>query len=1492
MSNTQIHDSQAHTGLEVAIIGMAGRFPGAPDIDAFWKNLTGGVESITRFDAADLAAQGVPQEVIDAPDFVAAGAPVADSDRFDAEFFGYSPREAEILDPQHRLFLECAWHALEAAGYAGDKRGAVGVYASAGMNGYLLNLYANTDIRKNVSPYELFIANDKDFLATRASYKLDLKGPSLTVQTACSSSLVAVHLAVQALLAGECDMALAGGVALSRQQGYRALEGSILSSDGHCRAFDARSDGTVTGNGVGIVVLKRLEDALASGDHIDAVIRSTAINNDGGLKASFTAPQVDSQADVIKAALAAADVDADSIGYVEAHGTGTTLGDPIEIAALASAFRHQTDRNTYCALGSVKTNIGHLDTAAGIAGLIKTALMLRHRRLVPTLHFEQPNPQIDFAKSPFFVNTVSRDWPTGHSPRRAGVSSFGIGGTNAHVILEEAPTRLTEANGDAAVETLLPLSARSPASLAKLSQSLAAALVGPDTPALGDLATTLVEGRRHFRHRRFVVASNVTDAASSFGATADRSVATEDDLRPVLLFPGQGSQYPGMAHSLYARFPAFREAFDACCAQLDGLLGFDFRTWIFKDGSDIRQTRLAQPALFAIEYALGRLWMTLGVQPWALHGHSVGEYVAACLADVFDLETALRLVVERGRLMQAAPAGAMLAVMHGDRPIESWLNADLALAASNAPGLSVLAGPDHAICDLEQRLKADGTVGRRLQTSHAFHSPMMTDAAEAFAQILSSVTLRPPQLAMISNLTGTWLTDAQATDHDYWKRHLLGTVRFEEGTRTLLSQSRLLFIEAGPGGTLGQLIGHHDPDAVRIVAGLRQGDQELAAFLSGVGQVWQSGIDIDWQVLSQGSGRRVPLPGYAFERERYWVEPDRVTVPQPAHPSQTSQQRTGPNQWFYRPSWHRQAGTPLVQGRQRWLVLGDGNLGRAFAQAMERSGGDVYRVLTAPAFAEPDYRCFTLQAHEPNDHLMLIEALRERDAMPDQIVFMWPLEDTLASLGETAPARTLQNLIEALAAKPQPLRLTVVTNGAFDVTGTETLAPQHAIIRGLLDVACQEYAWLEGRLIDLDPSDKEPVAAIAARLESELKFTPEKLVAWRGRHRWVPDHLPQPVPETDRSRLLRPGGVFVVAGWLADGLGQAWIEGLSSLSGARIARLQQTGARRLEPVEDEDNLDCSIDCTDVSTFAAALRKVRDKWGRIDGVFLSMPMSNPSTSAPLPLLRNDYWDNNEATHIAPLKALAAAIDGLQVGFCCVQSSLSSVLGGIGLAAYAGVHHFIDGFTAARDRESVTPWFAINWDRLRNSEAAEGQVQRFREGHDDAALTIEEAWGCTRRILQQGLRGQTIISRTDLAFRQMRAMEREAADSTQTAPSAHRRPDLPTPFASPQTQTEATVTAILQELLGIDRIGIDDDFFALGGHSLMAVRAIAQLRSAFPVNVEMRELLFEHPTARGIAAAIDAKLPVEADLDDMTALLREIESLSDDEVTQHLQKGYAP
>ena len=649
MHGTSAPSQPEYAAHHIAVIGMSARFPGAPDIETFWQNLTGGTDSIRRWTREELRQNGATAAEIDLPDFVRAAEPLDGADRFDAGFFGYSPAEAEILDPQQRIFLECAWHALENAGYAGSRnRGAIGIYASAGINTYLLNLYDNARIRETVSGYELFVANDKDFLTTRAAYKLDLRGPAVTVQTACSSSLVAVHSAVQSLIAGECDMALAGGVSLSWSSGYRAREGGILSKDGHCRAFDSRSTGTVPGSGIGLVVLKRLDDAIADGDTISAVILGSAINNDGALKASFTAPQVDSQAAVIADAQAAAGIDAASIGYVETHGTGTALGDPIEIAALSQAFRQSTDSCGFCAVGSVKTNIGHLDTAAGIAGFIKAVLALKHRKIPPSLHFEKPNPQIDFDASPFFVNTTLRDWVTGSTPRRAGVSSFGIGGTNAHLILEEPPRpSVAPATRD---PQLLVLSARSATALQASTEALARHLEQGNAADVADIAFTLREGRQAFNYRQWVVASDIKTAASKLRGLSDYSQTARGKApEPILLFPGQGSQYLAMGKTLYAGLPEFRAHFDECAMVLSRLLDQDFRAWLFAGDIDVHSTNLTQPGLFTVEYALARTWMSFGLKPRALHGHSIGEYVAACLAGIFDLQTALEIVVERGR---------------------------------------------------------------------------------------------------------------------------------------------------------------------------------------------------------------------------------------------------------------------------------------------------------------------------------------------------------------------------------------------------------------------------------------------------------------------------------------------------------------------------------------------------------------------------------------------------------------------------------------------------------------------------------------------------------------------------------------------------------------------------------------------------------------------------------------------------------------------------
>lgn len=1441
-------------GLEIAIIGLAARVPGAPDIDTFWANLKAGKESIQSLDIDVLRARGVSDALLSAPDFVPRGADIDGADTFDAAFFGYAPSEAEILDPQHRIFLECAWHAMENAGYvAGADTGAVGIYASAGMNGYLLNLYGNAALRDTVSPYEVFTANDKDFLATRTAYKLDLRGPAVTVQTACSSSLVAVHMAAQSLIAGECDMALAGGVAVSRQDGYRALSGSILSPTGQCRAFAADADGTVTGNGVGLVVLKRLDDALADGDRIDAVIRGSAINNDGSGKASFTAPDVAAQAEVIAAAQAAADVSPASISYVEAHGTGTSLGDPVEVTALTRAFRRGTDACGFCALGSVKPSIGHLDTAAGVIGLIKTALMLRDRTLVPSLHFEAPNPQIDFANIPFVVNTTLRPW-TGNGPLRAGVSSFGIGGTNAHVVLEEAPQRATTAATDG--PHLLTLSARSAEALTAAATGLADHLA-KCAPALADAAMTLEKGRRAFRWRQSVVADNPEAAIRALHNLAPTHPAPADPVAPVFLFPGQGAQYAGMARGLYDAVPSFAATLDRAAAHLDQ----DLDALIFATGNDIHRTQTAQLALFIVEVALARVWNARGVTPRALLGHSLGEWSAACIAGVVTFEHGLDIVAARGRLMQAAAPGAMLAVVHPDTDVPAF--ADVEIAAVNGPGLTTLTGTLAAMRTAEVALMQAGVAVKRLDTSHGFHSAAMTPAAEAFERFLAGKSLSAPTLPVVSNVTGTWLTEAQATDPAYWARQLRGTVQFGAGVDTTRALDHPVFLEIGPGSVLSGLIRLHD-DAV-TVPGLT-GKDDMADVLGGLGAAWAAGVPVDRAPLTKPTGQRIALPGYPFQRQRYWVTPDTV-------PTQTTTLAAAPaqNAAVYLPTWHRIAVPPVTgKTRRTWFILDDGHIGRALAQALERGGDDAYRVTKGAAFGEPAYRQFTLRPGHRDDLTQALRTLQDRGAMPTDVVMAWSLEDP--NVGD------LHSVIEALAAEGRERCLTLLTFGAADVTGAETLHPEQAQLRGMLDVAGQEYPWLGCRVIDLDPEDTAKPRDAAAVLRDALVQRDAPVTARRSGRFWGLSHRAQPLP-TSRN-ALRKNGVYAVIGHVTQGIGQVWADRIATM--ARLAVIEPADATPLDRNAADNLLRINADCADPIALGAALDQVTARWGRLDGVFLSTPFSDAESTAPLSLTGPTQLARVRETCIAPVEALAEVSATRRIGFICLQSSLASVIGGVGLASYASGHHHTDAFAVKADRQSQTDWIAIGWDML-STGPDDGDSDG---GGSDHALSADQVWDLTERILGAGMTGACVVSRSDVdARRTLWLNPRPKVDTPDAATTARARPDIDTLFVAPQSGTETQVSEILRDLLGLDRIGVNDGFFELGGHSLLAIRAIAKLREAFPVDIDMRELLVDNPSAKSIAALIEAKLNGDADL---AALL---DDLSDGSLDALLSEGTA-
>ncbi len=867
----------------IAIIGAACRFPGANNLDTYWHNLQDGVFSVSLFTDGELIAAGIDPQNLNNPNYVKANGTIENAGMFDAGFFGFNAHDASMMDPQQRVFLECAWEAIENAGYnAEDMRGIVGVYAGAGMNTYLIrNLVPRLGALEALEQFRLMIASDKDYIATRLSFKLNFTGPSVNVQTSCSTSLVAAHLACQSLLNNECDFAVVGGVSIRPPlvTGYTFREGMIYSPDGRCRAFDSRAGGTINSNGVGVIVVKRLARAVNDGDFIHAVIKSTAINNDGSAKRSYSAPSSEGQAEVIAKAIERAGIRADQISYVEAHGTGTIVGDPIEIDGLARAFRRTTDKKDYCAIGSAKTNIGHTDVAAGMAGLLKVVQMLKHRVIPPSLHFETPNPRIDFPQTPFFVNTVRRTWETEHLPRRAGVSSFGVGGTNAHIILEEAPPR--PASGTSRDCQLLVVSALSETALGNAIANLETHLGTHPPFHLADMCFTLQTGRKMFEHR----ASAVLRAAADSPLQWTRSKRQAEGV--VFMFSGQGAQYVNMARDLYKTESVFRDNFDTCAVYLKPILHCDLRDLVYpapeqetSAASQLAQTAITQTALFSLEYSLSQLWMAWGIQPRALAGHSIGEYVAACLAGVMTLEDALKVVAERGRLMQIQPPGSMLAIPLPEAEIKELLEEykqSFEISLINSANACVVSGAVDDIQQLEQDLRARNMEVRILQTSHAFHSFLMDGAVQPFVDFLKSIPLKPPKIPYLSNVSGTWITSEQATDPAYYGRHIRQTVRFADNIDELAAMSGLVLLEVGPGQTLASLSRRHPGMSGRQIFSStrhpndKRPDQEF--ILASLGQLWSAGIAIDWNGFYQNeTRRRVPMPTYPFERKRYWID--------------------------------------------------------------------------------------------------------------------------------------------------------------------------------------------------------------------------------------------------------------------------------------------------------------------------------------------------------------------------------------------------------------------------------------------------------------------------------------------------------------------------------------------------------------------------------------------------------------------------------------------
>lgn len=1559
----------------IAVVGLTGRFPGAPDIDAFWHNLSNGVEAVSWFSEEELLASGLTPDQIQDPGYVPARPVLDDIRSFDAGFFGYSPRDASRTDPQHRLFLECCWEALESGGYGASRgRGRVGVFAGANFSTYLMLQAGELADAGEADLYGTVIGNDKDSLATDVSYRLGLTGPSMSVQTFCSTALVAVHLACQSLRTRECEMALAGGVGIHvpDRVGHQYLPGGMESPDGRVRTFDAGAQGTLFGDGVGVLLLKRLDDALADGDTVHAVIRGSAVNNDGSLKVGYTAPSVVGQATVVADAMATAGVTAEDIGYVEAHGTGTPLGDPIEIAALTRAFG-DTEHRQFCPVGSVKTNIGHLGAAAGASGLIKTVLALKNRTIPPSLNFSEPNPEIDFAGSPFYVNVEPTPWRVAEGRSRiAGVNSLGMGGTNVHVVVEEAPEP-TPQDEDATGRRyeIVPVSARSEAAADQAVTRLREHLRAVDRlPRPRDVAFTLQAGRERFEHRRVLVADTLDGLRDPSDDTIEGLMRRTDAVldRPVdFLFAGVGEQYPGMVGELYSREPEFRATVDECAAllgdplgpdlvrlltaprrqpqsagdSLSALLGRDAADDVDEAASELARTELAQPATFVAEYALARLVMSWGIPPATMLGYSVGEYVAACLAGVLSLPDALELVAFRARLIARLPAGAMLAVPLSPRQLAARLGAiedqGIDIAVVNGPEMTVVGGACEIVDDFAARLERSGLPGRKLATTHAFHTRMMRPVADELTAWCAA-KLRPaaPERPYISNLTGELVTKDLVADPSYWARHMCSTVRFSDGLARLLTNSDPALLEIGPGQSLGAMARVHPdcsrdrwPLVVPTLPSAAESRPDDKVVTETVARLWLAGVDVDWDAYQTGrASRRIPLPTYPFQREEYWLEPA------PARPAaapaaeaigaaagevRLDDVKRAPlpllteEKWLHTPVWRQTAPRPGLLPAGRWLVLTDDGAAEAVCAPLVRrlteAGGSV--VLVRPAASgealqetDGEYRVRpgdTLQIRE------LMRRLRDEGGLPERIVHLW----TLGLAGGEEPVPSAEDVETALVYGTDTLvalataaadvgaekwSLDVVTCSTRSVTGTERIRPELSTVSGPVRGIPLEYPEVSCRLIDIEAVPSGAAAdALAAHIAAELgDGEREPVVALRNARRWLPDYetLPDlaPVPGAVGTRGPRADGVYLVTGGLG-GIGLAMAERLArDCAGAKVVLFGRTGLpprdtwqaaladptageevrRRLSGVLRLEQLGAEVAVVtgDVSVPEDAERAVRtalDRFGALHGVLhaAGLPgigLMQFKTTADMRKVM--------APKIGGTLALEQALDGVPLDFLVLFSSITSATGGgPGQVDYSSANAFLDSYAeAAQARGALRRTLTIGWGEWQWNAWETGlagydaEVQEFfRTNRQKFGIDFDAGWRVLRRALAQE---QPYVVANTQDFSEMERLSRHFTVALVggrgpglESSARHPRPDLVTAFVPPSGETQQVIAEIWSDLLGLSELGVDDNFFDLGGSSLIGMEVMARIRRRLAIDELAPHVLYEAPTVARLARLLE-------------------------------------
>ena len=1537
---------------DIAVIAMCCKFPGADTVEQFEANLFAGVESIRRFSDEELAAAGVPSRIRQSETYVPARSCIEGIDQFDAHFFGYSPREAELMDPQQRLFLEHAHALLEQGGYDPFRyAGRIGVFAGTAHNGYFFHhVWGALSDGDDSARLEAAIANDKDHLATRVAYKLNLRGPAVTVQTACSTSLVAICMAVEALRSGGADMAMAGGVSVSPRgnRGYIHRQGGILSKDGRCRPFDAAGSGTVFGDGLGIVLLKRLEDALRDGDTIHAVVKGAAINNDGANKVGYTAPSVEGQRAVVRAAFDAAGVAPEQIGFVEAHGTATAMGDPIEFRALREAFGSGAAHPNQCALGSVKANVGHLNAAAGVAGFIKAVITVRRGEIPPHPTFEELNPHISFSDSPFFINTATAPWPLNLTERIAGVSSFGMGGTNAHAIVAAAPTRARHP-GDEKRTYVLPLSAKSLSALEQLATNVARELQRPSSPDLHDVALTLQQGRRQFAYRAAVVARDIEDAARLM---AEQSAAvTASSARPrrvAFLFPGQGIADRGEARFLHEASACFRREFARCAQLFEAQLGFDIRSMLFPAetvergaAADLSNTLHAQPFFFSTAYAFAHALREWGVEPAAVVGHSLGEYVAATVAGVFTLEDAVDVVAHRARLMAEAPEGRMLFVALDEercREVIGSLRIEADIAAINAPGECVVAGEVGGLECVAQHLGDQCIAHVFLKTTRAFHSRAMGLAAHALSTKIGQKKLGTPGIRTLSNVSGTWAASGELSEPNYWARHACLPVRFMSNVSALIEDGIDVLIEVGVGGTLRRMVDNHPGRQQIETAGVEPEASEPVASL--VARLWELGVDIDWQAFGHSGAGRVALPTYPFERQSFWIEAhSRGSRPASTEADATSGPPDDRGYVAHTVNWTQLP--PLsfantdVSGEQ-WLMFGaDDMLTRALMHELNDQAPRVILVQAGPQLDLSDPHRPFIRMTEPDDYVALFRSLAGALTATTRIVHLWAARPVSALDAREDFERCFYSLLWMTRAMGETgvqtlIDATIVVEGLHKVESGDASVPARATVVGPRNVIPRERENVSMRTIDIVATDLDAGDSrmLAQRILAEVQGGAEcNTVALRGETRWTRVLERVSLPAGESADCSKAGQVWVITGGLG-GLGLALAEHVAAGKPAAIVLLSRRAFPANEQwtrIEDDEAGDASTRLV-VSRLAAIAKSgvqvevrqcdignARDvdetidviwrKRGRIDVVVHAAGIAGGGIAELCS--RSDVeavWHPKIAGTAALMSSAVKA--GVKAVILC--SSNDALRGGAGQVGYVAANAYLDA-TACNGGRMETPVYSINWPSLGDG----GMAYESRKAHGVLRgsgrqlkanwLPLARAGEIVDGVLGQ-LRRQISIAVEHIYLepfgharqacssgpsahageppRTMHAHGQSAQAMPKAARRLHARPaSLDVEYAAPQSEVEHAMAEIWSSLLGIAGIGLDDNFFALGGHSLLAVRLTFRIREVFGVDFGLSQL-FGNPTVRASAEEITRLQLAAVPEQEMLALLSRIEALDDE------------